>query len=293
MEFLQPESLDEALSLKAAHPAAVPIAGGTDVLVQLNFARRRPEAVLDLNRVPELAVHQREGDVVRLGAQVPYTRVIAELAPELPGLAIASRTVGSPQIRNRGTVGGNVGTCSPAGDTLPVLLATGSSVELASAARGTRLVSWGDYMLGPGKSAIEPDELVTAVHMPVRRGPQQYSKVGSRNAMVIAVASFALVLDVEAQTVRTGIGSAGPRILAAPEAEAFLEGVLAERDAWSGGARVEPSELRRFGELVAAAAQPIDDVRGTAAYRRHALGVLAARTAAWTWNEHREGAACA
>jgi CO/xanthine dehydrogenase FAD-binding subunit len=286
MEFLQPRSLPEALALKAERPDAVPIAGGTDVMVELNFDRRRPEAVLDLTRVPELAEWDRDAGRLRVGAGVTYTRAIAELGDALPGLAIASRTVGSPQIRNRGTIGGNLGSASPAGDCHPVLLAAEAEVELASAA-GTRRVPADRFFTGPKQSALEAAELVCAVHLPAASGPQQFAKIGTRNAMVIAVCSFALVLDPEQGRVGTGIGSAGPTPLRAGEAERFLRGVLDSEGLWASRGPIGDTAAARFGELVAAAAQPIDDVRGTAAYRVYALGVLARRTLAWAWAEYR------
>src|SRR5262249_27888113 len=128
------------------------------------------------------------------------------------------------------------------------------------------------------RTALRPDELVAAVWVRPAAGPQQFAKVGTRNAMVIAVVSFALDLDLERRRVGTGIGSAGPTPLRAPAAERFLEDVLDV-----GGDRLSEDVLGRFGELVARAARPIDDVRGTAAYRRHALAVLARRTLAWAW----------
>jgi len=263
--------------MRAERPDAVPIAGGTDLMVELNFDRRRPPAVLDLTRVSELTRWEPDGGWLRVGAGVTYARVIAELGDRLPGLALASRTVGSPQIRNRGTVGGNLGTGSPAGDALPPLLAAGAEVEVASRAGGLRRIPMVDFCLGPKRTALRPDELIAAVRVPAAAGPQQFAKVGTRNAMVIAVASFALDLDLERGRVGTGIGSAGPTPLRARAAERFLEGVLAE------GVGVTTAVIARFAELVAEAAQPIDDVRGTAGYRRHALGVLARRTLAWAW----------
>jgi CO/xanthine dehydrogenase FAD-binding subunit len=286
MEFLQPRSLTEALAAKAERPEAVPIAGGTDVMVELNFDRRRPEAVLDLTRVAELAAWDRDDGRLRVGAGITYTRAIADLAGPLPGLAIAARTVGSPQIRNRGTVGGNLGSASPAGDCHPPLLAMGAEVEVASTA-GRRRVPVGEFFTGPKQSALRPDELILAVWVPAATGPQQFAKIGTRNAMVIAVCSFALVLDPEHGRVGTGIGSAGPTPLAATEAERFLQGVLDAEGLWASGAPIGEAASARFGELVAAAARPIDDVRGTAAYRVHALGVLARRTLAWAWDEYR------
>jgi CO/xanthine dehydrogenase FAD-binding subunit len=280
MDFLRPTSLDEALAMKAATPEAVPIAGGTDVMVELNFDKRRPPALLDLGGVGELATwSEREGHV-RLGATVPYTRIVGELAGLLPGLAMASRTVGSPQIRNRGTVGGNLGSASPAGDAHPPLISVPAVVGVAST-RGARTVPIAEFFTGPKRSALAPDELITEVTVPKAAGPQQFAKVGTRNAMVIAVCSFGLSLDLGARRVGTGIGSAGPVPLRAEAAEDYAAEVLP----WDGGEPLPDTVSREFGELVAAAARPIDDVRGSAAYRRHALAVLARRTLTWAWRD--------
>jgi CO/xanthine dehydrogenase FAD-binding subunit len=278
MEFLQPSKWREALDARAAHPQALPIWGGTDVMVELNFARSRPEALLDLTRVGSLTEWGTQDGWVRLGAGVSYTRVIDELGSELPGLAMASRTVGSPQIRNRGTVGGNLGSSSPAGDALPPLYAGGAEVELASV-RGERRLRVEDFICGPKRNVLAEDELIAAVWIPRAGGPQQFAKVGTRNAMVIAVCSFALSL--EEGRVGTCIGSAAPTPRRAPAAESFAVGALD----WAGGSRLSGEVAGRFGALVAEAASPIDDVRGTAAYRRHALSVLAARTLKWAWEE--------
>ena len=272
MEFLQPTKWREALEARAAHPGALPIWGGTDVMVELNFARSRPEALLDLTGVAELTTCEARDGRIRIGAGVSYTRVIAELGDRLPGLAMASRTVGSPQIRNRGTIGGNLGSSSPAGDALPPLFAGDASVIVESV-RGARVVGIDDFVTGPKQNVLEPDELIFGVELPAATGGQQFAKVGTRNAMVIAVCSFALDLG----TGRTCIGSAGPTPLRAFEAEEFLR----ELDTTA----LDPKAAARFGELVAAAASPIDDVRGTAAYRRHALSVLARRTLTWAWRE--------
>jgi CO/xanthine dehydrogenase FAD-binding subunit len=279
MDFLRPASLDEALAMKAATPEAVPIAGGTDVMVELNFDKRRPPALLDLGQVPELATWTERNGHVRLGATVPYTRIVGELAGLLPGLAMASRTVGSPQIRNRGTVGGNLGSASPAGDAHPPLICVPAEVEVAST-RGTRTVPIAEFFTGPKRSALAADELITAVTVPKAAGPQQFAKVGTRNAMVIAVCSFGLTLDLAARTVGTGIGSAGPTPLRAEAAQDYAAEVLP----WAGG-ELDDEVAREFGELVAAAARPIDDVRGSARYRRHALSVLARRTLRWAWQD--------
>jgi CO/xanthine dehydrogenase FAD-binding subunit len=284
MEFMQPTTWREALAAKAERPASLPIAGGTDVMVDLNFDRERPDALLDLTRVPELGEWRHEHGRVRLGAGVSYARVISELADALPGLALASRTVGSPQIRNRGTIGGNLGAASPAGDAHPPLLAARAEVEVASV-RGVRRVPAREFYAGPKRNVLAPDELIAAIHVPRAAGAEQFSKIGTRNAMVIAACSFALSIDPVGRRVGAGIGSAGPTPLVATEAEAFLEGVLGERDAWENGTPLGEATLERFGELVASAARPIDDVRSTAAYRLHALRVLGRRTLAWARGE--------
>ena len=285
MDFIQPTTWEDALAAKAARPESLPIAGGTDVMVDLNFDRERPDAILDLTRMPELREWGAEDGGLRVGAGVSYARVIAELGDQLPGLAMASRTVGSPQIRNRGTVGGNLGAASPAGDAHPPLLAARAEIELASV-RGSRRVPAREFFVGPKENVLADDELIAAVHLERARGAQQFSKIGTRNAMVIAACSFALSLDPETRRVGTGIGSAGPTPLVAAEAEEFLEGALREANAWEGGA-LPDSALDRFGELVAAAARPIDDVRSTAAYRVHALGVLARRALEWAQGGER------
>jgi CO/xanthine dehydrogenase FAD-binding subunit len=280
MDFLQPTSWHEALAVKSERPGALPVAGGTDVMVEINMDRRRPEALLDLTRIPGLDEWSLEDGRVRIGAGVTYARVIEELGDRLPGLAQAARTVGSPQIRNRGTVAGNLGTASPAGDALPPLQAAGADVVLASV-RGERTLPLAEFCLGPKRSALRPDELIAAVRTPVAAGPQVFAKVGARAAMVIAVVSFALDLDVTHRRVGAAIGSAGPTPLRAAAAERFLEGLLDEGD------RVSDSAVRRFGELVAQAARPIDDSRASAEYRRHALAVVARRALSRAWREAR------
>jgi CO/xanthine dehydrogenase FAD-binding subunit len=256
MEVMTPSSLDEALHMKAAHPAARPIAGGTDVLVELNFDRARPDHVLNLSEVVELRGWSRDNGTLRLGSGLTFTEAMQNpLAEGFPALAEASRTVGSPQIRNRATIGGNLGTASPAGDALPPLLIEGADVEIASV-RGTRTLALADFLLGPKENALEDDELILAACLQPSGAPQTFMKVGPRNAMVIAVVSLALVADRERGEVRAAYGSAGPVV---------------------GLVRAPLSERAGFAERVADDAAPIDDVRGTAVYRRHALRVLAER----------------
>jgi CO/xanthine dehydrogenase FAD-binding subunit len=287
MEFFRPATWADALAIRAAEPGALPLAGGTDVMVEINFDRARPAALLDLTAIPDLALWSETEGIVRLGAGVPYARVIDELGGRLPGLALASRTVGSPQIRNRGTVGGNLGSASPAGDAHPPLLACDTVVEAASV-RGTRDIPIREFYTGVKRSALEPGELIAAIRVPVADGPQQFSKVGVRNAMVIAVSSFALALHPGRGRVGTGFGSAAPTPRPAVAAEEFIDAELAERGLWNSRGPLPDSVSHEFGALVARAAAPVDDVRGTAAYRRHALAVMARRTLSWAWRSYQE-----
>ena len=251
-----PRSLGEALALKAELPDARFVQGGTDVLVELNFDRSRPAALINLNEVPELRGFTAENGTLALGAGLTYAEAMADpLAGLLPALAEASRTVGSPQIRNRGTIGGNLGTASPAGDALPPLVIADAEICVASV-RGERRVPIGDFLLGVKRNALEPDEIVVSVRVTPSGAPQTFMKVGPRNAMVISVCSLALEVDRERGEIRAAFGSSAPivRLVTAPIDEAGS-----------------------FPALVAESASPIDDVRGTAAYRRHALRVLARR----------------
>jgi CO/xanthine dehydrogenase FAD-binding subunit len=290
VDFLQPTSWQEALELRAERPDAVPIAGGTDVMVDINFDRRRPGALLDLGRVGELREFGVDDGTVRLGAGVSYARIVSDLGVQLPGLAMASRTVGSPQIRVRGTVGGNLGSASPAGDAHPPLLAAGAVVEVASAARGARQIPAADFYTGVKRNALAPDELIAAVLVPSAAGPQQFCKIGTRNAMVIAVSAFACALHPDRRAVGTGIGSAAPTPRRATDAEEFLAGELDSAGLWESRGELPDTLAQAFGERVAAAASPIDDVRGSAAYRLHSLSVMARRAVTWAWNDLRKAA---
>jgi CO/xanthine dehydrogenase FAD-binding subunit len=287
MEVLLPHSLDEALAIKAEHPEAVPLNGGTDLMVELNFGRLRPSAMVDLNRVDELAAWREENGHVFLGSGVTYTTIIREMQAYKP-LVQASRSVGSPQIRNRGTVGGNLGTASPAGDALPVLAAYDAEIVLQSQARGERSLPWNLFLTGPKKTAIAPDELITGTRWRRLRGPGSFSKIGTRNAMVISVAGLCLVIDEELRRVNVALGSVGPTILRATQAEERVAAVLTTSGTWDDrSAPVNPQWIDEFAELVAQAAQPLDDVRGTAAYRRHGCRVLARRAIGWALSERR------
>jgi CO/xanthine dehydrogenase FAD-binding subunit len=253
VDILTPRTLEEALRQKAERPGCVPIQGGTDVMVELNFDRARPPALLNLNEVAELRGWSRQAGTVRLGTGLTYAEAMERpLAEALPALAEAARTVGGPQIRNRGTIGGNLGTASPAGDALPPLLVCAAQVEIASV-RGERVVPLPEFLLGPKRNALAEDELIVGVAVDATGSRQTFMKVGPRNAMVIAVVSLAVRVDGE---LRAAFGSAGP----VPTL-----------------VRAELGDAQSFPQRVAEAASPIDDVRGTAAYRRHALHILTRR----------------
>jgi CO/xanthine dehydrogenase FAD-binding subunit len=270
-----PDTVDAAVALLAEDPTATVLAGGTDLMVEVNDGHRRPDrSVVVVNRIAELRSWRRNAadQTVTIGAAVSYRELeIGPLAELLPALAQAARTVGSPQIRNAGTLGGNLGTCSPAGDGLPVLAALDAVVELAGAG-GRRTMPVTDFMVGVKRTALEPGEMIVSVTVPLVQGWQGYAKVGVRNAMVIAVASACVVLDRANRNVGVALGSVGPTILRCPTAEEHLATAID----WST-LEVDAGELLRFGELVASESRPITDHRSTAEYRRHAVGVLARR----------------
>ncbi len=272
--MLVPASLDELLASVAADTRADLIAGGTDLMVEVNFGRRSPESVISVALVPELKSWYRSGDEVILNAALTYSEMMRPpLCELLPALAQAARTVGSPQIRNAGTIGGNLATASPAGDTLPVLAALEATVVLESA-EGGRAVPVGEFIVSVKRTSLAPGEIIRSVRVPARRAAQEFLKVGTRNAMVIAVCSVALVADAERREVHLGLGSVGPVPLRAPRAEELATSLF---DWDEGVPRASEKELARLAELASEAARPIDDHRSTARYRRHAVGVCARR----------------
>ena len=268
--------VDDVLETLSTHKDATILAGGTDLLVEINFGRIRPTNVLAIDRVDELKDHSRNGHV-RMGALVTYTRML-EADAGSPALQEAARTIGSPQIRNAATIGGNLGTCSPAGDALPVLAALEATVLLRSK-HGERRVSFADFMTGPKKSVRRPDELIVAAEWEDAGAAQTYMFAATRNAMAISISGLAMVVDRARRRVGVGLGSCGPTIIRATEAERFATGLF-EEIGWDRPTRPTGAAAQEFGRLAAGAAKPIDDVRGTAAYRRHVLAVMGARALA-------------
>ena len=257
MKVLHPTSLSDATA--AVADGATPLAGGTDLMVEINFRQRRPDHVVALRRVEELRVWESS----RIGAGTTWRRLERD-GPK--ALAEAARTVGSPQIRNTGTIGGNIATASPAGDGLPFLAAVDARLELSSL-EGSRVVPWSDFFVGVKETALRAGELVTAVHLPdVLPERQAFGKVGVRNAMVIANVGC-VVTRSEDGTTTVGLGAVAPTPVRASRAEEMISPIAKPTD----------SDLREFQRLVAEESRPITDHRSTEQYRRHAIGVLARR----------------
>lgn len=271
MTIAHPRTLEQTFDALDEMPDAQLLAGGTDFMVEVNFGHRAPTSVVCLRRVAELQGYDVGDDEVVLGAGATWTEVEIDLVDVLPGLAAAARTVGSPQMRNAGTVGGNVGTASPAGDGLPVLAAMDATVVLARRG-GTRTVPLTEFITGVKRTVIEPGEVIWQIRVPRLDGPQQFLKVGTRNAMVISIVCCGLVVDRAGRSVRLGLGSVSPRPLRVTAAERFA----ADAIDWATMS-APPAAAARFGELARQAATPISDQRGTADYRSHAIGVIATR----------------
>ena len=267
------KSVNEACAVLAENPATTVLAGGTDLMVQANRGAHSLESVLDLSRIPELKNWALEGSEMVLGAGISYTDLAdPQIAALVPALTQAARTVGSPQIRNAGTLGGNLATASPAGDTIPVLVAMDAVLQLKSSTEN-REVAITEFITGVKTNALKPGEIIQSIKMPVFQGPQEFLKVGTRNAMVISVVSLALVTDNLGRKLRVGVGSVSPVPFRATAAEEFI----AQEFDWETNSALSEKVINKFSELVADSTKPIDDHRGTADYRKHAVGVLAKR----------------
>jgi CO/xanthine dehydrogenase FAD-binding subunit len=278
-------NLADVLRALAESPTAVFMAGGTDLMVEFNSGAARSRqmtSIIAINRVVELASwrHDPATATLHIGAGVRWAEIEqSPICEWVPALGAAARTVGSPQIRQAGTIGGNLGTSSPAGDGLPVLAALEATVHVVSA-QGSRDIAFADFMVGPKRTSLQPGELITGVTVPVLPAPdapdgwgwQGYAKVGVRNAMVISTAGVALAVDSTRRHVRMALGSVGPTILRAVSCEEY---VAAHADFEARALSAE--HLSAASALAADAASPITDHRSTAEYRRHAVGVLAGR----------------
>ena len=274
MTVIVAKELNTALAALREHHDARLIQGGTDLMVEINFNHVKPTTMISLRDVASLRTIRRDQPgTLSIGSGVPYSVIEGEpVLSEIPALAQAARTVGSPQIRAAGSLGGNLGTCSPAGDTLPVMFALDALIHL-NTLDSTRVVSIHDFMTGVKRSVRQHDEIITSIDFPIINGWQGYSKVGVRNAMVISVASACLVADHENANVRIALGSVGPTIIRCREAEAWLK----SSQNLSAGQSISLDVANEFGRRAAGESSPIDDHRSTAQYRRHAISVLASR----------------
>ena len=272
MEVLIASSTEEICELLAQDSSRQLLAGGTDFMVEVNYRHRSPSSVITIDQVPELQNWHHDGDSVVVGSCVTYREIErGPLATLVPALAQAARTVGSPQIRNAGTIGGNIGTASPAGDMIPVLSALGAVISLRSS-EGRREISLEDLIIGVKETSLRHGEFIESVRVPVLDSPQEFLKVGSRSAMVISVTSLAFITYPKTRSVGIGLGAVNPTPTRAKEAEAFI----ADHLDWES-MQVDPSGLDHFKDLVSAASSPIDDHRSVAAYRRKSIGILAQR----------------
>lgn len=257
MQAHHPTTLDEAVAAVAS--GATPLAGGTDLMVEANFGHIRPDNVVGLRRVDEL----KDWIDGRIGAAVTWRRIERE-GPR--ALAQAARTVGSPQIRNAGTIGGNLATASPAGDGHPFLAAVDASIELVSP-RGSRTIRWDEFFTGVKQTSMADDELIAAALLPDELPARhEFAKVGVRNAMVISTVCAVVTRGDDGRTT-VALGSVAPMPVRARQAEEMISSIAAPTE----------SDLDEFARLVAAEVTPITDHRSTETYRRHAAGVLCRR----------------
>jgi carbon-monoxide dehydrogenase medium subunit len=273
--YFIPATLDQALATLAEQTALGPtrlIAGGTDVLVEIEHGAPAPRALIDLSRLPGLDQITLADGRIHIGPLVTHNLAVANplLRQRAWPLARACWEVGAPQIRNRGTIAGNLATASPANDTIPALWALDASLTLASAG-GSRTLAFPDFFLGVRKTALRPDEIITDISFPAPPGHSRgtFIKAGLRPAQAISLVNIAVVLDFDDDTVaaaRIAFGSAAPTIVRAPAAEAALI-----------GHPLTPERIAAAARLIQEAIRPIDDVRASAAYRRHLAGVITRR----------------
>jgi carbon-monoxide dehydrogenase medium subunit len=281
-----PGCIEDAVALLGKYgPEARVLAGGTDLLAQMRAGLRQPGRFVDVKRIPELLAVRETDDAVVIGAAAPAVSVRAHpaLRRHFPGLAEAVALIGSEQIQGRASVGGNLCNASPAADTTPALLVHDAEAELAGP-KGRRRIPVAEVCTGPGETALGPDELLVAVHLalPPPRTGDAYLRLIPRSEMDIAVVGAAarvtLAPDGTVSEARVALGAVGPKAFRAPAAEAAL-----------AGTRLDDEALARLAAEARAAARPIDDKRGTAAYRRQVAGVLARRAAATALRRAREG----
>lgn len=275
MEVFFPNSLDELWAIMSANPGGAVMAGGTDLLVRIRKTGRKPPALFCLERIDELKQIRENEKVIFIGAYVTHQRLLENLTVQkrLRALWDAVSVLGSPPVRHSGTIGGNLCTASPAGDTLPPLYVFGAEVDIRSKSN-KRSVSVAEFITGPGRTSLHSGEIVTRVSIPLPAPGtiSRYYKAGKRKAMAITVASMAVQAKKDEngiiELIKLAWGSAGATVVTLPEAEEFLRGHTLSEE-----------RLRQAGKLVSAGVTPIDDIRGSAAYRRMVAGNLLLRLA--------------
>ena len=273
MEFFLPRSLDQLWRVLEDNPGARVYTGGTDLLVELERGGPRPPALVCLERIGRLKIVRDWGDGVFIGAAATHGQLLADrlVGRHFPVLKKALAELGSPQIRNMGTIGGNVVTASPAGDCLPPLYVLEAEVELRSAG-GTRRLKVADFIRGPGKTCLVRGEILAGIFIPKQPAfnVQHFEKVGRRKALAIAVVSLAACLALSetgrVKKARLAWGSVGPTVVTVEEAEKRLENRCLDAQSLSEAARIARCHV-----------SPIDDVRASAAYRRQVAGNLLMR----------------
>jgi carbon-monoxide dehydrogenase medium subunit len=267
-----PETIEQAVALLAGDAGARPLAGGTDLIVQMRSGRAAPSAIVDLKRVAGMSgVRRRPDGGFAIGAMTPCTSLKDDkaLAAAWPGVVEAANLIGSVQVRNRATMAGNLCNASPAADSVPALVAAGATC-LVAGPNGERELAVEDIPTGPGRTSLAPGEFVAEIRLPPQRGADAYLRSIPRTEMDIAVvgAGASLVLDAAGlcTAARIGVGAVAPTVLLVADAAAALVGTSLDEDA-----------LDRMAEAVRAACRPIDDKRGTVEYRTAMAGVLAKR----------------
>ena len=276
IDYQAPTSLSEAVSIMAANgDRARPLAGGTDVLVQLRGGRREADVVVDTKKIPELNTLNLGDNGLQLGAAVPCYRIYQDsaVAAAYPGLIDAAGMIGSIQIQGRATVGGNLCNAAPSGDTIPPVITLGGEAHI-NGPNGWRTLPAEDFCTGPGRNALENGELLVAIQLPApaANSGTAYLRFIPRNEMDIAVAgvSSTVQLDASGQTIqsaRIALASVGPTPILASAAGDSL-----------AGKAISDEAIEEAGRLASEAATPITDMRGTIRQRHHLVAVLTRRT---------------
>ncbi|MBP2650894.1 MAG: aerobic-type carbon monoxide dehydrogenase, middle subunit CoxM/CutM-like protein [Firmicutes bacterium] len=280
--YKKPKQLQEAFSIMKENPAYSIIAGGTDLMVKMKDNRITAKVIIDVSELNDLREIKEKQGTIYLGAAVTHTEICKSelLRGFAPALVHASGLVGSPQIRNRGTVGGNIGNASPAADTIPALMAYGAEIVLASA-EGVRSLALEDFFVGPGRTVISPGEVILSIEFNKLQATQavSFEKLGKRKALAISVVNAAAFLEIDktkavVTKARLALGSVAAKPIRVSAAEEALIGYSLSDD-----------KIKEVAKIVSDSITPIDDVRSEALYRKRIAGVLTQRTLIDAWKQ--------